>query len=60
MIRDGRRVGGRTPVERIASSKPGRRQDRLDDRLQEARDDEGDADPQRRREDARDRGEDLR
>ena len=58
-IRDGQAVGGQHAGRQDRLVEAGRRQDRLDDRLEEARGDEGDADPQRRGEDARDRGEDL-
>ena len=54
-IRDGLALAGRTPVERIASSKPvgGRIASMIV--FRNRADDEGDADPQRRGEHARDR-----
>ena len=58
---DSRRAGGRGQhagrADRVVEA--GRRKDRLDDGLEEARGDEGDADPQGSGEDARDCGEDI-
>ena len=58
-IRDGKALAGRTPVERIASSNPvgGRIASMIV--LRKRGGDEGDADPQRRRENPRDRRENL-
>ena len=55
-IRDGDGAGRQNAGRPDRIVEAGRRKDRLDDRLQEPRGDEGDADPQRRGEDARDRG----
>ena len=58
-IREGRALGGHHAGRQQGLVEARRRQDRLDDRLEEAGGDEGDADPQRRGDDARDRREDL-